>query len=137
MKLRAIAVALLLCVAYPAQAFFQGPWNANAQRGTLQGYGKASASRSCLTADTRAVLAGLERRYGPVKVISTCRPGAVIEGTNRPSEHRYGKAVDFMPNRNRAAQIAWLRSNAKGAVITYASGHIHFDTGGYQWRGRK
>ena len=28
--------------------------------------------------------------------------------------------------------LAWLRSNANGAVITYGSGHIHFDTGGYR-----
>lgn len=48
-------------------------------------------------------------------------------------EHRYGKAVDFMPKPGqRAAVMAWLRSNANGAVITYASGHIHFDTGGYR-----
>jgi hypothetical protein len=93
-------------------------------------HGGASASRACLTADTRRVLSGLEARFGSVRVISTCRPGAVIAGSGRPSQHRYGKAVDFVPNGNRAAMMAWLRSNANGAVITYASGHIHFDTGG-------
>ena len=61
------------------------------------------------------------------------RPGAVIAGSGRPSQHRYGKAVDFMPNPGqRGAMLAWLRSNANGAVITYGSGHIHFDTGGYR-----
>jgi hypothetical protein len=90
------------------------------------------ASRACLTGPTRQVLAGLEARFGAVKVISTCRPGAVIAGSGRPSQHRYGKAVDFMPNGNRAAMMAWLRANTNGAVITYASGHIHFDTGGYR-----
>jgi hypothetical protein len=95
-------------------------------------HGGASASRACLTADTRRVLSGLEARFGSVRVISTCRPGAVIAGSGRPSQHRYGKAVDFVPNGNRAAMMAWLRSNANGAVITYASGHIHFDTGGYR-----
>lgn len=90
-------------------------------------------SRSCLTAQTRQVLAGLEARFGTVRVISTCRPGAVIAGSGMPSQHRYGKAVDFMPAPGqRAAMMAWLRSNANGAVITYASGHIHFDTGGYR-----
>jgi hypothetical protein len=92
----------------------------------------AGSSRACLTGPTRQVLAGLEARFGAVKVISTCRPGAVIAGSGRPSQHRYGKAVDFMPNGNRAAMLAWLRSNANGAVITYGSGHIHFDTGGYR-----
>ena len=66
-------------------------------------------------------------------MISTCRSGAVIAGTGRPSQHRYGRAVDFMPHAGqRGAMIAWLRSNAGGAVITYGSGHVHFDTGGYR-----
>lgn len=102
----------------------------HAHRGHASG---ASASRSCLTGDTRALLSRLEARFGGVQVISTCRPGAVIAGSGRPSQHRYGKAVDFVPrNGQRAAMLAWLRSNANGAVITYASGHIHFDTGGYR-----
>jgi uncharacterized protein YcbK (DUF882 family) len=93
----------------------------------------ASSSRSCLTGQTRQLLAGLEARFGAVKVISTCRPGAVIAGSGVPSQHRYGKAVDFMPGTGqRGAMLSWLRSNANGAVITYASGHIHFDTGGYR-----
>jgi hypothetical protein len=94
--------------------------------------GGASASRGCLTGQTRQVLSGLEARFGAVKVISTCRPGAVIAGSGRPSQHRYGKAVDFVPRSGqRGAMLAWLRANSGGAVITYASGHIHFDTGGY------
>jgi uncharacterized protein YcbK (DUF882 family) len=97
----------------------------------------ASASRSCLTGDTRALLSRLEARFGTQKVISTCRPGAVIAGSGRPSQHRYGKAVDFHPRGNRGAILAWLRANAGGAVITYSSGHIHFDTGGYRWSGRR
>jgi hypothetical protein len=97
------------------------------------GAGGAVASRGCLSGDTRALLSRFEARFGAVKVISTCRPGAVIAGSGRPSQHRYGKAVDFMPNPGqRSAMLAWLRSNANGAVITYGSGHIHFDTGGYR-----
>jgi len=91
-----------------------------------------SASRACLTAQTRAVLAQLEGRFGPVRVISTCRPGAVIAGSGRPSMHRYGRAVDFVPPPGRRApMMAFLRGNAGGAVIAYRSGHVHFDTGGY------
>lgn len=97
------------------------------------GAGGAVASRGCLSGDTRALLSRFEARFGAVKVISTCRPGAVIAGSGRPSQHRYGKAVDFMPKAGqRGAMLAWLRSNANGAVITYGSGHIHFDTGGYR-----
>ena len=92
-----------------------------------------SVSRACLTAQTRAVLAQLEGHFGPVKVISTCRPGAVIAGSGRPSQHRYGKAVDLVPPPGqRAAMIGWLRKHAPGMVITYRSGHMHFDTG--PWR---
>lgn len=92
-----------------------------------------SVSRACLTAQTRAVLAQMEGQFGPVKVVSTCRPGAVIAGSGRPSEHRYGKAVDFVPpSGQRTAMISWLRGHAGGSVITYRSGHIHFDTG--SWR---
>lgn len=137
--IKVLCVALALAsVASPAFAF---SWSVYQDR-TIQAYvkglaGKATASRSCLSGDTRAVLSRLEARFGAVKVISTCRPGAVIAGTGRPSQHRYGKAVDFMPNGNRSAVLAWLRSNVNGAVITYASGHIHFDTGGYRYRGRK
>ena len=93
----------------------------------------ASASRACLSGETRSLLSRFEATFGTVKVISTCRPGAVIAGSGRPSQHRYGKAVDFMPTPGkRAAMLAWLRSNANGAVITYSTGHIHFDTGGYR-----
>lgn len=102
-------------------------------RGHRHSHGGSSASRGCLTGETRQVLSRLEARFGQVKVISTCRPGAVIAGSGRPSQHRYGKAVDFVPRSGqRGAMLAWLRANAGGAVITYASGHIHFDTGGYR-----
>lgn len=95
--------------------------------------GGSTASRGCLTGDTQRVLSGLEARFGAVKVISTCRPGAVIAGNGHPSQHRFGRAVDFVPGPGqRGAMLAWLRANANGAVITYASGHVHFDTGGYR-----
>jgi hypothetical protein len=102
-----------------------GPFRtAHRAHGPRRGAGGASASRGCLTGDTRALLSRFEARFGSVK-------GAVIAGSGRPSQHRYGKAVDFMPKPGqRGAMLAWLHSNANGAVITYGSGHIHFDTGG-------
>jgi hypothetical protein len=113
----------------PAQAQKPG-------RGRGHHHSGASASRACLTAQTRAVLAQMEGQFGPVKVISTCRPGAVIAGSGRPSQHRYGKAVDFVPPPGRrAAMMQWLRGRAGGAVITYRSGHVHFDTGSSRYVG--
>lgn len=96
------------------------------------GSGGSSVSRACLTAPTRSVLGRLEATFGPVRVISTCRRGAVIAGTRRPSYHRYGMAVDFVPPPGRRADIIrWLHANNHGMVITYRSGHVHFDTGSY------
>jgi hypothetical protein len=127
--LRLIAAALALAsVATPAFAFFQGPWNANAQRGTVQGYAKASTSRACLTADTRAVLARLEARVGKVRIVSTCRPGARIRGTGRQSKHAIGRAVDFNTPRKREA-IAFLRSQGVFVMTYCGMSHVHFNTG--------
>lgn len=135
--MRAFLAVLFLCVASPALAkldsIFQGPWNVHAQplassNGTLQGYRSASASRSCLTADTRAVLARLEARVGAVQIVSTCRAGATIAGTGRPSFHRYGKAVDFN-TRNKGAAIAFLRTQGVFVMTYCGMSHVHFNTG--------
>ncbi len=53
------------------------------------------APRKCLTHAVHAVLDQIEARFGPVKVISTCRPGARIAGSGRISRHASGNAVDF------------------------------------------
>lgn len=92
----------------------------------------AGVSRSCLTPDTRNLLSRLEAAFGSVQIVSTCRPGAVIAGTGHPSEHRYGRAVDFnAPSGKKAAIVQWLiANNPSGGTMTYASmGHIHMDTG--------
>lgn len=148
MRLAAAAI-LLLAFFFPvpakAQSFSDNypqaeHWFGNviapaASARTIKGYKAASASRSCLTAATRAVLDRLEARFGAVKVISTCRKGAVIAGSGgKPSYHRYGKAVDFDVPRgvNKRDMVRWLYANNKGLVMTYARmNHIHFDTGSY------
>lgn len=89
-------------------------------------------SRSCLTPDTRSLLSRVEAAFGPVQIVSTCRPGAVVAGTGHPSQHRYGRAVDFnAPSGKKAAVVQWLiANNPSGGTMTYASmGHIHMDTG--------
>ena len=57
--------------------------------------GGAGTSRSCLTGATRALLGRIEANFGPMQIISTCRPGARIAGTGRISKHSSGQAVDF------------------------------------------
>jgi uncharacterized protein YcbK (DUF882 family) len=96
---------------------------------------KVSVSRSCLNRETRQLLDRVEAEFGPVQIVSTCRPGAVIAGTNHPSMHRYGRAVDFnAPPGRKAAVVRWLAANNSGGTMTYASmGHIHMDTGPYRF----
>jgi Bacterial SH3 domain/Peptidase M15 len=89
------------------------------------------APRTCLTAATRALLDRIEQKFGPVKVVSTCRPGAIIPGSTRLSRHASGSAVDFDAGSRKAAVIAWLIANHRnGGTMTYAGmDHIHVDIG--------
>ena len=89
------------------------------------------APRKCLTSAVHAVLDQIEARFGPVKVISTCRPGARIAGSGRISRHASGNAVDFEAGNRKGAIINWLVANHKtGGTMTYADmSHIHVDVG--------
>jgi hypothetical protein len=89
------------------------------------------APRKCLTSAVHAVLDKIEARFGPVKVISTCRPGARIAGTGRISRHASGNAVDFEAGSRKGAIIDWLIVNHKtGGTMTYPDmSHIHVDVG--------
>jgi hypothetical protein len=93
--------------------------------------GGASASRSCLQASAAALLARVEAQFGPVNVISTCRPGARIAGSGKPSKHGFGLAVDFDAGSRKGAIVNWLRANHHaGGTMTYAGmSHIHIDIG--------
>ena len=98
--------------------------------------GGGGASRSCLQASALALLNRIEAQFGPVQVISTCRPGARVAGTGRPSKHASGLAVDFRVSDGRKAEVVrWLAANHHGGgVMTYRhSSHIHVDIG-YPYR---
>jgi hypothetical protein len=89
------------------------------------------APRACLTPAARALLERIEEKFGPVKVVSTCRPGATIAGTGRLSRHASGNAVDFDAGSRKAEIVAWLIDNHHdGGTMTYAGmDHIHVDIG--------
>ena len=89
------------------------------------------APRACLTPAARALLDRIEQKFGPVKVMSTCRSGATIAGTGRPSRHASGNAVDFDAGGRKAAILEWLIANHRsGGIMTYAGmDHIHVDIG--------
>ena len=97
----------------------------------------AQSSTSCLPGSVKSTLNKIRAKFGPVRVISTFRRGAVIAGTGRRSLHASCRAVDFhAPAGKRAAVIAWLRSNHKGGLGIYSCGmsHLHIDNGGnYTW----
>jgi uncharacterized protein YcbK (DUF882 family) len=94
--------------------------------------GGPATSRGCLRPAARALLARIETTFGPVQIVSTCRPGAVIAGSGRPSKHASGEAIDFNAPRGRKAEVVrWLIANHRhGGTMTYAHmGHIHVDVG--------
>lgn len=91
----------------------------------------ADAPRTCLTPPARALLERIEEKFGPVRLVSTCRPGATIAGTGRPSRHASGNAVDFDAGARKAQIVEWLIANHRaGGTMTYADmTHIHVDIG--------
>lgn len=92
----------------------------------------AGTSRTCLQASARALLNRIESQFGAVQIVSTCRPGAVIAGSGKPSKHRYGLAIDFnAPAGKKGAIVQWLIKNHRsGGTMTYAGmNHIHVDVG--------
>jgi uncharacterized protein YcbK (DUF882 family) len=90
-----------------------------------------AAPRKCLTKPVHDLLDKVEARFGPVRVISTCRPGARIAGSGRISRHASGNAVDFDAGSRKGAIINWLVANHKtGGTMTYPDmSHIHIDIG--------
>lgn len=120
-----LALASLLCVV----SFAAGDAEA---RVSYSGGGGAATSRSCLTSSTRALLNRIEARFGSVKIVSTCRPGARIRGTGKVSKHASGQAVDFVaPGGKKGEVVRWLMANHKsGGTMTYPGmSHIHVDIG--------
>src|SRR5262245_46930215 len=91
----------------------------------------ADAPGSCLTPPARALLERIEETFGPVRLVSTCRRGAIIAGTTRPSRHASGNAVDFDAGARKAQIVEWLVANHhEGGTMTYADmDHIHVDIG--------
>jgi len=91
----------------------------------------SDAPRGCLTSAARGLLSRIEGRFGRVNVISTCRPGARIAGTNRISRHASGNAIDFDAGGRKSQIISWLIANHKsGGTMTYPDmSHIHVDIG--------
>ena len=101
--------------------------NANAARGD----GGGGTSRGCLTGAAQALLNRIESRFGAMRIVSTCRPGATIAGSGRVSKHASGNAIDFEAGGRKGEVVSWLVANHhSGGTMTYGdSSHIHVDIG--------
>ena len=96
------------------------------------GFARGGVSRTCLSSAARGLLDRIEAQFGAVRIVSTCRPGAVIVGSGRPSRHASGNAIDFdAPAGRKLEVVQWLIANHRaGGVMTYAAmNHIHIDIG--------
>jgi hypothetical protein len=93
--------------------------------------GTGGAARACLTTAARALLERVESQFGPMQIVSTCRPGARIAGTGQISKHATGNAIDFNAGSRKGEVVRWLIANHKsGGIMTYAGmSHIHVDIG--------
>jgi len=89
------------------------------------------SSGACLTSPARELLERIQAQFGPVQIVSTCRPGARIAGTGRISKHASGEAIDFNAGNRKAEIVRWLIANHKaGGTMTYAGmSHVHVDIG--------
>lgn len=94
-------------------------------------YASGGSSRSCLQPQARALLNRIESQFGAVSIVSTCRPGAVIATSGKPSKHRYGLAIDFDAGSRKGAVVNWLiKNHHSGGTMTYRGmNHIHVDIG--------
>lgn len=102
-----------------------------AKSGKSRRHASGGTSRSCLQPQARALLNRIESQFGPVSIVSTCRPGAVIATSGKPSKHRHGLAIDFDAGSRKGAIVSWLRKNHhSGDTMTYRDmSHIHVDIG--------
>jgi uncharacterized protein YcbK (DUF882 family) len=86
---------------------------------------------ACLKPAARQLLDRIEGEFGPMEIISTCRPGARIAGTGRVSKHASGEAIDFEAGSRKGDVVRWLIANHKtGGTMTYSDmSHVHVDVG--------
>ena len=91
----------------------------------------SGTSTTCLTSEARNLLGRIRGQFNNVQIVSTCRPGAKIAGTNYPSKHASGQAIDFRVPGRKAEVVRWLIANYKnGGIMTYNDmDHIHVDVG--------
>ncbi len=101
------------------------------QRRSGQFEGQRRCSARLPVGSRKELLGRIEGKFGPMQLVSTCRAGATVAGTGKPSRHRDGNAIDFMAGARKQAVVEWLIANhANGGTMTYRDmDHIHIDIG--------
>jgi len=127
MQKRYVAAMLGVCIMFGLASAAE----ARSYHGHSHKSASSGVSRSCLTAAASNLLSRIEANFGPVRVVSACRPGARIAGTRKISRHASGNAVDFDAGSRKGAILRWLMANHhSGGTMTYARmGHVHVDIG--------
>ena len=90
----------------------------------------SGAPIECLPAALRTVLTDLEKRFGPVTIVSTTHlhTDNHSPGSTRANLHSACKAVDIKTSREPNEVMAYLRSRPDvGGVNTYRNRLVHFD----------
>ena len=134
-KVTMSALATLMAVLVPAVAEakrYDGDGGKMKNRSmTSRNQASNGSSRSCLTGEARALLNSIENKFGRVQIVSTCRPGARIATSGRPSKHASGQAIDFRVPGKKKQVVNWLINNhGDGGTMTYSDmDHIHVDVG--------
>ena len=128
----AAACAVLAPISAQAKRYY-GDTNDSGRRAHRHATSRTGgeASRSCLTSEARSILGKIEAKFGRVEIVSTCRPGARIATSGRPSKHASGQAIDFRVPGKKSQIVQWLRNNhGNGGTMTYSDmDHIHVDVG--------
>lgn len=135
-KLVLAALATAFAITGPEAAFAKRTDNGDTARPrSITSYSRDSSatgtSRDCLARSARSLLNSIESNFGRVEIISTCRRGARIATSGRPSKHATGEAIDFRVRGKKQQVVAWLRKNHhSGGIMTYSDmDHIHVDVG--------
>jgi hypothetical protein len=132
MRKGSIAVLALIVASVSPTAIQAKPYSGDGYRkGRATTSRSAGTSATCLTSEARNLLGRIRAKFGRVEIISTCRPGARIAGTGRPSKHASGQAIDFRVPGKKGEVVRWLIANHRsGGVMTYYDmNHIHVDVG--------
>jgi hypothetical protein len=130
------ALAVAFAIAGSESAFAKRSFDGDTSRkrsitNTNRDSGDGGTSRSCLSRDARSLLSSIESQFGRAEIISTCRRGARIATTGRPSKHASGEAIDFRIPGKKKQVVAWLiKNHHSGGTMTYSDmDHIHVDVG--------